>query len=366
VHTAEPAPPAVSIVIVNHNGRHLLEPCLQEVTRQAPCVKAEVILVDNGSADDSLAYVRSAFPDVVVVANPVNEGFAGGCNAGVRAAQGGIIVLLNNDAVPRAGWLEALVGALHPDDVAIAGSVVREARYPEAYDLGTGSISVIGHPIPHVARNPERPFYVSGCALAFKRQIFGEPFDPVFFAYYEDTLLAWRAHLMGYSVARSRASVVDHLGSATALRMPAAAAFSWERNKLLVLLMCYEANTLGKLLPLYAFDALVRLTEDLWHVARPPQGMMRSARDTARQYGLVLQALRWLLTHRHYVVDRRSAIQRERRVSDGAITSKLSGKIFDDHLPTRWHAWANAVADRYCRMVRIPTADGGAPPQRRG
>src|SRR5207302_2177616 len=141
---------SISIVIVSYNGCDLLASCLSETVAQAREADAEVILVDNASRDASVEYVRKHFPSVVVVRNARNEGFAGGCNAGVRAARGSIIVLLNNDAIPNPGWLPELVTALDPEDVAIACSVVHDSRFPEAYALGTGSFSVIGHPIPNV------------------------------------------------------------------------------------------------------------------------------------------------------------------------------------------------------------------------
>ena len=77
----------VSVVIVNWNGRHFLEACLNAVAAQDG-VGAETILVDNASTDGSVAFVRERFPWVRVVALPENRGFAGGNNAGVREARG--------------------------------------------------------------------------------------------------------------------------------------------------------------------------------------------------------------------------------------------------------------------------------------
>ena len=212
--------PIASIVIVNYNGLRWLEPCLDETLAQASQVGAEVVLVDNGSTDNSVAFVRSRFPNVVIVESSTNEGFAGGCNAGVRYARARLIVLLNNDAVPEDGWLDRLLDAVQPEDVAIACSVVHDAHYAAAYALGTGSLSVVGHPIPNVARDPQEPFYATGCSLVFKRDLLGEPFDPLFFAYFEDTVLSWRARLRGLRVVRALGSAGQHLGSATASQQP--------------------------------------------------------------------------------------------------------------------------------------------------
>lgn len=342
---------------MNYNGRALLEPCLRATLPQARALGAEVILVDNGSSDGSAQLVGREFPGVVLVCNERNEGFAGGANDGVRAARSDSVVLLNNDAVPEDGWLETLLGALRPDDVAVAGSVVDEARYPEAYSLGTGTISVIGHPIPSVLSDPATPFYATGTALAFKRALFPEPFDPLFFAYYEDTLLSWRARLRGYRVVRAVSSRVRHLGGATARRQPNQTVFYWERNKVLTLLLCYESATLVRLLPLYFFDGIARVAEDLWLVARHHSSRPDGLAGVLHRYVLVLRAVAWLVLHSSDVASRRRSIQSERRLSDASITPLLSTKIFDDHVPTVGHSMANAIARFYCRLVGIKTAD---------
>jgi hypothetical protein len=250
-----------------------------------------------------------------------------------------------------------LLRPLDDPDVAVSCSVVYEERYPEAYALGTGSISVIGHPIPNVSRDPTRPFYATGCSLAFKRSLLGQPFDPLFFAYFEDTLLSWRARLQGYEVLRALDSGVEHLGSATARRQPGRMQFYWERNKLLILLAAYEPRTLLRLAPLYLFDGVLRVAEDVWLLLRRPPGNRRSLGALLTRYSAALRAVGWLATHPGIVRTLRRGAQRRRRVDDGVITPQLSGKIFDDIVPTPAHRAANALAVAYCRLAAIPTAD---------
>lgn len=344
-------------MIVNYNGQEFLEPCLRATIPQAAAMGAEVVVVDNGSTDRSIPLIHDCFPTVRVVENRQNEGFAAGCNIGIRASRGDVIVLLNNDAVPEPGWLAELVAALEPDSVAIASSIIHDPRFPEAYALGTATVSVIGHPIPSVLADASRPFYATGCSLAFKRAIVGEPFEDRYFAYYEDLLLSWRTRLIGFDVARALRSSVQHLGSATARRDPGLAAYYYERNKLLTLLACYEAWTLWRLLPLYLFDGVARLVDDCRHlITRPSSGPAELTR-LVRRYARIVGGLLWLMGHVRYVARLRRKIQKKRTIPDGAITPMLSGKIFDDHSPTTPHRIANLISMRYCRAVGIVTAE---------
>jgi O-antigen biosynthesis protein len=120
--------PKVSIIIVNFNGRHLLDECLQSVRQlDFPQSQYEVILVDNNSSDDSVPYVRSHYPWVNVVISDRNLGFTGGNNLGFQHATGEYIVLLNNDVRADKNWLKELVKAAQPADVGLVSSRLRYA-----------------------------------------------------------------------------------------------------------------------------------------------------------------------------------------------------------------------------------------------
>lgn len=88
----------LSILIVNYNGKKFLAECLASVRQYVHC-EHEVIIVDNASADDSVAYIRENFPDVTLIASKENTGFTGGNNLAGRAARGDFLLLLNNDTV---------------------------------------------------------------------------------------------------------------------------------------------------------------------------------------------------------------------------------------------------------------------------
>ncbi len=108
--------PFVSIVILNYNGARFLEACLAAVrASNYPRDRFEVILVDNASTDGSDALVTQRFPEVRVLQNGGNLGFAGGNNRGILAAAGAYVILLNNDTVPHPDWITELVRAAEAD-----------------------------------------------------------------------------------------------------------------------------------------------------------------------------------------------------------------------------------------------------------
>src|SRR5205085_10407030 len=102
--------PQFSVIIPAWNGAALLPACLDALARQAP-PPLEIIVVDNASSDGTAALLADRYPQVRLLGQTQNLGFAGGCNAGLRAARGDLLVLLNQDTVPEGGWLEALLKA---------------------------------------------------------------------------------------------------------------------------------------------------------------------------------------------------------------------------------------------------------------
>ena len=153
----------VAVVIPNFNGERILGACLSAIGAQTRAPD-EVVVVDNGSSDGSVALLRESFPDVRVVALPRNEGFAGGVNRGVPATSGDRVAILNSDARPQPAWLETLLAAPAPGDVWQWGSVLvspetglvesagdqwSDAGY--AYKLGRGT---------PVADLPAEPYFV--------------------------------------------------------------------------------------------------------------------------------------------------------------------------------------------------------------
>jgi GT2 family glycosyltransferase len=229
----------VSIIIVNWNGRQHLETCLSAVAALRG-VTFETILVDNGSGDDSVAFVRQRFPEVRIVQLPENRGFAGGNNAGVREARGEYVALLNNDTAVEPTWLQALAaGVDQPAGFAVTTSCIVYMEDPSRIDSAGDGLLRWGGPFKHhhggpvdLARESREVFAACGCACLLPRRVFDElgGFDEDFFVSNEDVDLSYRARLRGYRVRYVADAVVRHRGSATMGHVSAFSVFHAQRN----------------------------------------------------------------------------------------------------------------------------------------
>ena len=162
----------VSIVIPNYNGAAWLPGCLEGLAGQA-YRDFEIILVDNGSTDDSVALVRDRYPDVHVIVLEHNTGFAAAVNRGIASARGEYVALLNNDTVAKPGWLVALVELADASPIevgAIASKMLRMDEMPdvEVHMVDSGEApGGVGEPgVPPIA-----PAICAGIAKATGKRV---------------------------------------------------------------------------------------------------------------------------------------------------------------------------------------------------
>ena len=324
-------PITASIVVVNHNGRHWLERCLPAAIAQLTS-DDELIVVDNGSTDDSLDFVARAFPAVRVLALPNNEGFAGGNNVGARAARGRYIAFLNNDASPCGGWLASLKAVVERDpSVGLVASRIVFMNDPSVVDSAGDGLArwggafkrAHGCSIEEGAQATE-VFGACGAACLVRRDAFLEVggFDDAFFAVYEDVDLSYRLQLREVRCIYAPDAVVHHAGSATLGMLSARSVFWGQRN----MEWMYFKNTPWPLLVLtlpghFLYDLAAAL-----HFAR-----LRLFRTfVAAKWSAVRELPRVLRQRREVQDGRRSTSLRLWRLMERRwITTKLREKRFD-------------------------------------
>lgn len=214
----------ISIVIPNWNGARHLPVCLQALRTQT-LPPHEVLLVDNASADESLALIARDFPEVRVIALSSNLRFAGACNAGIRASSGEAIALLNNDTEADLRWLERVAAcfAAHPRAGFVASKLRLFDKRDRLHSAGD-SYSSQGMPgnrgvwqVDDGRFDQEYVFGACGAASVYRRSMLDVVglLDEEFEFSCEDVDLSWRAQLAGYRCAFAHDAIVYHKVSAT-------------------------------------------------------------------------------------------------------------------------------------------------------
>lgn len=217
--------PKVSVVIPNFNGLKLLQTSIPALLK-TNYPNMEIIVVDNGSSDESISYLNQKFPSVKVIQLRVNTGFDCANNIGALAAHGSYLSFLNNDMQVEPNWLVPLVSVLESNsDVAGCDSKYLSFYERNKIDFSGGAgrfIDRFGNSKNRGSDQVDRGQFNSkeevfhGLAL-FRRDLFIRigGFDEAFFAYHDETDLCWRFHRMGYKILYVPESIIYHMGSSS-------------------------------------------------------------------------------------------------------------------------------------------------------
>jgi GT2 family glycosyltransferase/glycosyltransferase involved in cell wall biosynthesis len=254
--------PSVSVIVLNFNGRQHLEACFNSVLEQHYDGAIEIIMVDNGSADGSAELVREYFPQIQLIVNQQNVGFAPAVNQAARQATGDYLALLNNDARVETDWIAQLVELAErrrDEGVVCVGSRVL-GWDGQTIDFVMGSVNFHGFGAQPFFRIPadrlhpgEEPLlFANGGAMLVDRAVFLEigGLDDDYFAYFEDVDFGWRLWVCGYQVALNPKAVAYHRHHSTASTMYAyQTRLLFERNALMTIIKNYSDEHIQQVLP---------------------------------------------------------------------------------------------------------------------
>ena len=312
-------PPLVSVIIPNWNGAQHLPDCLDSLRRQS-YPRFEVILVDNGSHDRSLALLARQYPQVRVIPLGENWGFARACNMGMRAARGELVVLLNNDTEADPGWLEAVVGAFarHSETGCVASKMRLFGQRDTLHTAGDyyrldgvpGNRGVWQRDEGQF--DQELPvFSACGGSAAYRRSMLDDVglLDETFFYSCEDVDLGWRAQLAGWSCIYAPEAVVYHKVSATGAG--STSSYYDGRNFIYLIVKDYPWSLLRR-----HWREVLRAQ---WQITRAALHAWRGSAARARLRGQLAGLLgipRMLRA--------RSVVQRTRRASDAELLRVLT------------------------------------------
>lgn len=258
----------VSIVILNYNGKKLLEQFLPSVLAFSSQPNVEIIVADNGSNDDSIPFIETNYPTIRLIKLDKNYGFAGGYNCALRQVEADYFLLLNSDVEVTANWLSPLIEQLEQNSEIAACqpkilSFAQPSRFEHAGACG-GFIDKYGYPFcrGRVFTTLEHDhgqydtvtdiFWASGACLMIRSSLFFEMggFDDTFFAHMEEIDLCWRLKNRGYRIVCVPQSVIYHVGGGSLDTKNVRKTYLNFRNNWL---MMYKNMTDKELRPVYFF-----------------------------------------------------------------------------------------------------------------
>jgi GT2 family glycosyltransferase len=269
----------ISVIVVNWNRCELLRACLRSLEAQT-YERFHLIVVDNGSSDNSLAMAHGEFGAstrfrLEVIQNPDNRGFCAANNQGIAAAgDADLIALLNNDAEAHPEWLASLAAAFDEPGIGMAASkvlVFEDPRridkvghliYPDGQNRGRGSGQLDQGQFDSV----EEILWPDGCAAMYRREMLDHigGFDEDFFAYADDAELGLRARIAGWRCLYMPKAVVRHHRGATLGVLSTRRLELIERNRILLAAKLFPWS----LLCLNAVYLAARVSAGMWAAAR--------------------------------------------------------------------------------------------------
>ena len=255
----------VAVLVLNWNGRTLLQQFLPSWLAHIPDY-ADLIIVDNGSTDDSVSFLQEHYRDVHLLAFEENLGFAGGYNRAIEELDYQTVILLNSDVELTSGWLDQPMRLLNSSpEIAAVQPTLRAQRSPKDFEYAGaagGFIDRLGYPFcrGRIFDTIEEDrgqytdsvdlFWASGACLIIRRAVYREVggLDTLFFAHQEEIDLCWRLNARGWRIVSAPQSIVYHIGGASLSADSPRKVFLNFRNNLLMIYKNLPAPTLHRVL----------------------------------------------------------------------------------------------------------------------
>lgn len=318
--------PLISILVLNYNGKQFLKACYDSLL-ESDYKNFEIVLVDNNSTDDSVAFTKAFFPKVRIIQTGLNGGYSRAYNIAFDQAPGKYFVLLNNDVVVDKNWLEPLVEAAEKDPSIGAlqpkiRSLVDEGFFEYAGASG-GFIDKYGYPflrgrIFYTIEKDEGQyddartlFWTSGAAMFLRAEALKKSgdLDEDFVHHMEEIDLCWRLHLVGYQLKVIPASIIYHYAGAT-IKADSFKKLYWNhRNGVITMVKNLQGKNLKHVL-------FIRFVLDIINIFFA--GIVQF--DPKHSYSII-KSHWWLLTHWRFIWQKRKTVQAMREVDDEAYFS---------------------------------------------
>jgi len=312
--------PLISIIIVNYNGANFLPRLLKSIYAQT-FKDYEIILVDNGSKDNSIDYIRKEHP-VVKLIEYENKGYGAGCNRGVKLASGEIVTFLNEDMYLQLDFLDKMYSKfieIKKKDKNIGALSCRMVGFDEdpsqSHIAGTRKVDLFGFTYPQYEYKESAFFILSGSPFFTIRGLFNKlgGYSEYIFLYGEDNDLSWRYNILGYKLYVNNDTYIHHYGGG----VTGSPGFKWMVSILisqaLPMINCYSPLVLVFIFPVYI---LYVFTITLFLYLK--SGLRYEIID------VFIKRIIYLLKNFKGILDFRRYVQKQRVISDWKVFKNMS------------------------------------------
>lgn len=314
--------PKISVIIVNFNGKILLERCLESLFK-VHYENFEVILVDNNSTDGTIEFVTKKYPSVIVIKLDSNKGFAEPNNIGSKIAKGDYLLFLNNDTVVTPNFITELVNEIEKDKkIAICQSLL--LKPDGSIDSSGDFIDKLGVVYNSKTKTSKKREISSarGASMLIRKTIFEQldGFDERFFVSFEDVDLGWRAWILGYRVILIPKSIVYHYGGTTVKKIKSEIAFHGFKNQLSMKITNFEPvlaiKNLTKFFFIYGSREL-KIWFDYKIHGMTNQSSTKYENNIAPKpnFKIIFNSIWWIICNQRYLINKQRNVNSQRKVS---------------------------------------------------
>ncbi|RZD41116.1 MAG: hypothetical protein CXT78_11620 [Thaumarchaeota archaeon] len=314
--------PKISIIIVNYNGKSLLEQCLESLFK-VNYDNFEIILVDNNSTDGTVDFVTKNYPSVILIKLDSNKGFAEPNNIGSKIAKGEYLLFLNNDTIVTSNFISELVTEMENDPkIAISQSLL--LKLDGSIDSSGDFIDKLGVVYNSKTEVDEIREISSarGASMLVRTSIFKKlnGFDEKFFVSFEDVDIGWRAWILGYRVILNPSSIVYHHGGTTIKKIKSEIAFHGFKNQLSMKITNFEPGiALKNLIKFFVVYGIreIKIWFDYKIHGITSMSSTKYENNIAPKpsFKIIFNSIWWIISNQKYLIKKQRNVNSNRRIS---------------------------------------------------
>jgi GT2 family glycosyltransferase len=323
-------PPKVSIIIVNFDGKELLEKCLESLFK-VDYENFEVILVDNNSSDGTIEFITKNYPSVIIIKLDSNKGFAEPNNIAAKIAKGDYLLLLNNDTVVTCNFISEMIKVMeHDKTIGICQSLL--LKPDGSIDSSGDFIDKLGVVYNSKTKTDEIREISSarGASMLIHKKLFDKlgGFDEKFFVSFEDVDLGWRTWILGYRVVLVPNSIVYHSAGTTIKKIMSEIAFHGFKNQLSMKITNFEPPLAIKNILLFFIvygirELKIRLDYSFRGTTKLSSTKYENNIASKPNFQTIFKSMGWIIKNQRYLVKKQRLVNSMRIFSTNDLQKKF-------------------------------------------